>query len=155
MSNDEKQAAISQQAVPDESAFHVEVCKAMALINQSIGCVSDENGLQAKNILREALFNYSPTAPSDNKALVESEPDRNRAVAKLPNGMTASNVYEAYEIGFHQGKNNADTPADTVKQDALDAECAAVLPNGKAVTNVYDAYAEGLKQGGIKALQAK
>jgi hypothetical protein len=56
-----------------EDALHVAVCQAMALLNQSVGVVSDIEGLQAKNILREALFNYQPPAQAARQSS-QSEP---------------------------------------------------------------------------------
>jgi hypothetical protein len=56
-----------------EDALHVAVCQAMALLNQSVGVVSDIEGLQAKNILREALFNYQPPIKAARQSS-QSEP---------------------------------------------------------------------------------
>jgi hypothetical protein len=78
--------AAPQQAIPAEpNKFHVEVCRAMALMNQSIGVVSDAEGLEAKNILRQALWDYkepaAPTAPIDNVHALESHYDEGVSAA--------------------------------------------------------------------------
>jgi hypothetical protein len=120
------QAAISQhKAVQDAKpfAFYYESSRGRDLV------LHEFDAETLKHCPADMKVTKLYAAPSDNKALVESEPDRNRAVAKLPNGMTASNVYEAYEIGLKQG---AATPADTVKQDALDesANCSNCAGSG-------------------------
>jgi len=66
--------------------FYIAVCQAMALLNQSIGSASDEQGLQAKNILREALFNYKPSDIDEHKltGTYYPESDYDKYEGKIP-----------------------------------------------------------------------
>jgi len=52
--------------INERDHLHEAVCQAMALINKSTAFAGDEEGLRAKNILREALFNYKPIAHNQN-----------------------------------------------------------------------------------------
>jgi hypothetical protein len=70
---------MTDQSIVD--ALHVAVCQAMALLNQSVGVVSDIEGLQAKNILREALFNYQPPVQAARQSSQSEPVAKNETIA--------------------------------------------------------------------------